>query len=315
MNKIVNLPSCTVMVLNWNGAKSLEMCLSSVLDAASVVGADVWVVDNDSKDGSAELCRSQFPSAQFVPLGINKSLAGYNLAARYCENEVIVALDNDVIVEKDFLLPLLSHFIDSSDIFAVTSRICVYPPDDYKTHGEATEVVWQDGMLRRGKTHESLNQAKPVFYNCGCATARSRMKFLELGGFDELFFPLYHEDIDLSWRAWKRGWTCLYEPKSVVFHACGTSMGRSEQVKTLMLRNEFLFHWKNLTTPSYVISHAATLVPRLLSAFLRGDKARLLGFIQAIKRLKMAMHSRSKVLSQFSIGDAEVVQRINGLPL
>ena len=313
MNNMNKLPGCAILVLNWNGASSLRMCLPSVIEAAAVVGAEVWVVDNASVDDSAELIASQFPSVRFEALGVNKSLAGYNRAASVCDKEVIVCLDNDVLVEKDFLPSLLTHFDERPDVFAVTSQICVYPPDAGKTHAEATDVVWSGGMLRRGQTRDTSTQAVPIFYNCGCATARNRAKFLEIGGFDELFFPLYHEDIDLSWRAWKHGWTCLYEPASVVYHACGTSLGRSQKVRTLMLRNEFLFHWKNLTTPSFIAFHIASILPRLLVALARGDKARLLGFMQAVKHSPSALRRRYAVNALSVRGDAEVVRLINGL--
>ena len=59
----------------------------------------------------------------------------------------------------------------------------------------------------------------PIFYAGGGASAYDRAKFLALGGFDEaVFSPVYIEDVDLGYRAWKRGWPSLFEPRSIVHH-------------------------------------------------------------------------------------------------
>lgn len=297
--------------MNWNGSHLLKKYLSSVVDAAAVVRAEVVVIDNGSKDDSVAFCQTHFPSVRVEEMGLNKGYLGRNVIARQSDKDVIVTLDNDVLVEKDFLSPLLALFADGNDVFAVTPSICTYPPGETSAlQAEATNVDWHFGMLRRGQTCPRT-QVAPIFYNCACATAWDRKKLIELNGFDEIFFPIYHDETDLSWRGWKRGWKCLYEPSSTVYHAVGTSVGRSEKVTTLMLRNEFIFHWKNLTTPSFIVTHIAATLPRLLIAAVRGDKARISGFFQATGKMKNILQSRRNVLPQFIIGDKEVVNRIN----
>lgn len=307
--------SCAIFVLNWNGVKQLADFIPSVLAAARrVPGTEVWVVDNDSKDGSAELCRERFPEVRFEALGVNKSLAGYNLAAERCDRDIIVSLDNDVLVDEDFLPPLLRHFDDpTSDVFAVTPQIRVYPPPatgSPELFAESTRVVWEKGMIRRGDMLPADLPAT-LFYNCGCTAARDRKKFLEIGGFDDLYFPLYHEDLDLSWRAWKRGWRCLYEPSTGVYHVCGSSLGRSEKVRTLMLRNEFLFHWKNLDDPAFRAAHWSALPARLFAAAMRRDRPRLRGFFQALGQMSAVRDRRRAARTLFRVSDAEVIRRIN----
>jgi GT2 family glycosyltransferase len=163
-------------------------------------------------------------------------------------------------------------------------------------------------MLRRTAPRR---EPGPVFYNCGCVTARDRRKLLELGGFDTLFFPLYFEDTDLSWRAWKRGWRCLYEPASVVHHDAGGALGRSPSVQALIARNEWLFHWKNVTDHHYLAAHVALLLPRLAAEALRGDAARLRGFAAALRRLPRAIHARRAARTQAVRGDADVVAAVS----
>jgi GT2 family glycosyltransferase len=298
------------MVLNWNGAANLRQFLPGVLTAAEMANADVWVIDNNSDDDSARVCSREFPSVRFEQLPENRSLASYNIAAPRCEADVFVSLDNDVLVEPNFLPPLLDHFDRNEDVFAVSSWIKGYPPDSADDPGVATNVEWRQGMLR-GRSRQPTERSMPVFYNCGCATAFDRRKFLMLGGFDRLFFPLYYEDTDLSWRAWKHGWSCLYEPKSIVYHKGGGALGRSQAVTTLVLRNEFLFHWKNVSDPRLVASHVASTIPRLLVAAARRDKARLRGFARALPYLPEALRTRRLSREDRRLTDREAIERVN----
>ena len=66
----------------------------------------------------------------------------------------------------------------------------------------------------------------PVLWAGGGSSAVSRRKFEALGGFEELYNPFYMEDVDLSFRAWRRGWPSLLAPRSVVQHRHRGSTGR-----------------------------------------------------------------------------------------
>jgi GT2 family glycosyltransferase len=299
-----------VMVRNWNGEALLARLLPSVLAAADSAGADVWVLDNGSDDGSVELCRTRFPSVRVETMRRNVSYVACNVAARQSEHSVFVPIDNDVAPEEGFLPPLLEHFARRRDVFAVTSHIRNGSPErSAADQHEATEVVWTRGMLRRGPPLPPQETAA-TFYNCGCATAIDREKFLALGGYSDLYLPLYYDDVDLSWRAWKRGWTCLYEPRSVVHHLGGSTVGRSDEVRALIYRNEFLFHWANLTTPAYVATHLALLGPRLLGAAVKRDRARVRGFVEACERVPLALALRRSLNGRMLYGDREVVRRL-----
>ena len=75
--------------------------------------------------------------------------------------------------------------------------------------------------------------------------AVDRNKFVKLRGFNRLFAPAYCEDVDLCFRAWRRGWRCIYEPRSVVWHRHqGTwSHDSNDSLNSLELRNLLLMQW------------------------------------------------------------------------
>ncbi len=96
----------------------------------------------------------------------------------------------------------------------------------------------------------------------GGSSAFQREKFLLLGGFQKIFSPAYVEDADLSYRAWQAGWEVLLAPESVVYHRHRTSTTRrysKSQLERLILRNQFLFIWKNIHSWSLLLSHGLFL--------------------------------------------------------
>src|SRR6185312_17028952 len=76
-----------------------------------------------------------------------------------------------------------------------------------------------------------------------------RAAFLEMGGFDPIFSPYYSEDVDLSYRARKRGWRLAYAPATMLYHQQSSSVGRHRgrfRRQVVIERNRLLFHWRNL---------------------------------------------------------------------
>ena len=75
--------------------------------------------------------------------------------------------------------------------------------------------------------------------------AVNRVKFIKLGGFNTAFYPAYHEDVELCFRAWRRGWRCIYEPRSIVWHRENASWSESPLSRSnrLHIRNALLFQW------------------------------------------------------------------------
>jgi glycosyltransferase involved in cell wall biosynthesis len=95
----------------------------------------------------------------------------------------------------------------------------------------------------------------------GGSAAVDREKFLQLGGFDRLLRPLYVEDVDLSYRAWKRGWKVLFCPQSKVIHKHRSTSGRLDRasLERIIQRNHLLFIWKNISDPGMTAEHLLSL--------------------------------------------------------
>src|SRR5437899_1677151 len=96
----------SVVVLAWNGASYLSPCLDAVF-AQDYPEFEVVVVDNASVDGSAELVRARFPAAQFIRHEQNLGFAaGMNAGLRLATGDVLVILNQDTVVRRDWLRQL-----------------------------------------------------------------------------------------------------------------------------------------------------------------------------------------------------------------
>jgi GT2 family glycosyltransferase len=259
------LPSnraASIVIPNWNGRDLLEKYLPSVIAATEGNPAnEVIVVDNGSTDGSADFVRERFPSVRLEALAENLGFGGgSNAGFRTAANEIVVLLNSDMRVERDFLQPLLDAF-SSPDIFAVSCQIFFSDPAKVREETGLTQGWWENGGLRvRHRIDDRVDRAFPCFYGGGGSCAFDRRKFLELGGFDHLLRPFYLEDTDLGYLAWKRGWRVLYEPRSIVYHEHQGTIGKKfspDYIRSIVQKNFLLFTWKNIHEAGKLVSHFA----------------------------------------------------------
>jgi GT2 family glycosyltransferase len=125
-----------------------------------------------------------------------------------------------------------------------------------------------------------------VPYAVGGTLLFDRARFLELGGFDELFAPFYFEDNDLCWRAARRGWATLAVPAAVVEHHHRGTIGglmSEDRRRVAVERGELLFNWKHLDAED-LPEHLAQLYRRALDAYLTDDRAALTWLLVALER-------------------------------
>src|SRR3990167_11239654 len=100
----------SIVILSWNGLDLLKECLPSVVRAVGIYGeeCEVLVIDNGSPDGSAGYVRENFSSLNILSLAENFSFTkAMNKGIAAARGEVVIALNNDVIVESDFIAPLI----------------------------------------------------------------------------------------------------------------------------------------------------------------------------------------------------------------
>jgi GT2 family glycosyltransferase len=313
---------CSIIVLNHNGRDLLAKFMPSILDAVEFDGGahEIIIVDNASTDGSQEFIQKNFPSVRLIPLSSNRHMDGYNEGIKASRNKIVVLLNNDIRVEQDFIQPLLSHF-SKPEVFAARPTINLVQEgavEDTKgiQIGVQIKLGFIEYLSREAITEEERKCAQPTFCAPGGAGAFDRNKFLELEGFDELFAPFYWEDIDLCYRAWKRGWLIISEPRSVIYHYTHTTIGRSynrKYIELIALRNRYLLVWKNITDWAYLLQHLAYIPVRLGWSLLNGNLTQFLSFFYALKSLRKAIKKRMLQKKSSRYSDREVISFLRNI--
>jgi N-acetylglucosaminyl-diphospho-decaprenol L-rhamnosyltransferase len=295
----VRLPSCAILIPNWNGIGHLALLLPSLREAARRYPGEVTtvVVDNRSTEPDVAWIREHHPECEVVVAERNDFLFSLNPVAAERREDVVVVLNNDMRVDPDFLEPLVRHFGDPS-VFAVMSRIMDWEGVE-QTTGQRLMHVRRFWFAKAWRM--DIPSACYSLEACGGASAYRRDRFVALGGYDPLFRPGYYEDLDLSYRAWQRGWRVVFEPASVVYHRVSASFSahfdpaaarRRERFDAHLRRNEALFTIKNVGTASFLAGYLGMLPVRIARAWLRGDRSTALGLARAVPSLGAALRAR-----------------------
>ena len=301
----------SVIILNWNGEGYLRELLPSVKVAVERAAGDheVIVVDNGSTDGSGDLVRQDHPWVRLVCLPRNLFFIGGNRAGvQAATRDILVFLNNDMRVEPEFLVELLAPF-GPPDLFAVTARI--------EIEGGSEETGRTRGCFGRSQLYhvktERGGDLIPVLWAGGGSSAFDRAKYLELGGFEDLYSPCYVEDVSLCYQAWRRGWRSLHAPGSVVHHL---RRGTSERLlggaglERLQYRNRELFFWRSVTDPTLLLARAFHLPWDLMKGARMADfPLRWAALANVLLRLPRALLARERGRPRYRLSDREVLRR------
>ena len=319
-DRMPDTQAATVVIPNWNGRDLLEKYLPSVVTALSGNPRnEILVVDNGSSDDSASFVRKHFPAVTLLALPKNLGFGGgSNAGFRAARNQIVVLLNSDMRVEPDFLEPLLAGF-EEPDVFAVSCQIFLGDPSKRREETGLTEGWWEQGKLRVSHRDDpAVDRPFPCFYAGGGSSAFDRLKFLELGGFDELLAPFYLEDTDLGFLAWKRGWKVLYQPASIVFHEHRGTIGRKfspAYIDSILKKNYLLFAWKNIHRWSRLLASLRAAWAGSLAAAMSGDRplrTNVASIWRAFRQLPRAMRSRWRARRLSAVSDEEAFARSRG---
>jgi GT2 family glycosyltransferase len=225
----------SVIIVNWNGEKNLQYCLSS-LARIDYSPYEIILVDNGSTDDSVEFVRKNYPKAIIIKNKTNLGFAeGNNKGIKKAGGEYILFLNNDTKVEPNFLNSLVSELENDSMAAVVQSKILLM--NNPKLLDSIGSFLTWSGFLThfgyRQKDRKNLNNKREIFSAMGACMLFKKEVLNKIGLFDKDFFA-YFEETDLCWRAWLAGYKILYIPKSVIYHQKGAT--------ALRLANSFVIY-------------------------------------------------------------------------
>jgi GT2 family glycosyltransferase len=286
-------------ILNYNGAYLLEGCLPSILTAATASRHEckLVVVDNVSTDGSEKLVKDKFPQFFFYRAEKNLVLCSLNEAARRSDAEVMIFLNNDLRVDKNFIDPLIDIFLKKEKVFLTAGKM--YNFEGTEVEGGTTKLITKWGIIKgvlKYKGYEKELDKGSYTLQSGFG-AFDRKKFLELDGYDSFYLPGILEDTDICFRSWLRGYYSYYEPASCLYHMGKASFRKHfGDKKTLAIshRNTYFFIWKNITDKRILAANVFFTLPRMFYALVTLKWDIIWGFAWFLTRLPDVIRRRSQ---------------------
>jgi GT2 family glycosyltransferase len=298
------MKSVCLAILSFNGKKHLEDLLPTACAAAKKFPGTcaVLVLDNQSTENDVAWIERKFPSVRTSVAPKNDFLFSYNWLAQERGEDILVLLNNDLKVDPDFLGPLVRHF-ELPDVFSVSALS--YDWNGVEVTSGPARLEFKNGFYSWDfDTHHQ--KACHTLFTSGGFMAVDRKKFIELGGFNRLFEPAYCEDVDLCFRAWRRGWRCIYEPGSVVWHGHRSTWGKrsADRLSALELRNLLLMQWSTFPMRKGRWARLRSMAKLFVGSVFSGDRvwiktypATLLYWL-AVRRHHLWMKVRDRELSQ-----------------
>jgi GT2 family glycosyltransferase len=267
----------SVIIVNYNVEHFLEQCLNSAFDALKNVEGEIWVVDNNSIDGSMKMVKQKFPEVLLIE---NKNNVGFsvanNQAIKKSNGEYVLLLNPDTVVEEDTFEKVVSFMdehpdagglgvkmIDGKGNFLPESKRGLPTPSVafYKIFGLSSILPkskkfgkYHLGFLDKDETHE-------IEILSGAFMLMRKETLDKVGLLDENFF-MYGEDIDLSWRIIKGGYKNYYYPGTRIIHYKGESTKKTSVnyvfvfYKAMVIFAKKHFSQKNAKTFSFLINLA-----------------------------------------------------------
>ncbi|MGA3291889.1 MAG: glycosyltransferase family 2 protein [Candidatus Microgenomates bacterium] len=290
----------SIIIPNYNGSQLLRKNLLAVVAASEYAPnrvLEIIVVDDGSQDNSVRFLKKNYPAIRLFRHKVNRGFsAAVNTGARAAKGELIILINSDVIPSKDFLAPALRLF-ENKKVFAVSLH--------EKGFGWA-KGSFSDGFIQLGMGEETP-ESHSSFYVSGDSGVFRRKYWIELGGMDEkLLSPFYWEDIDLCYRAEKRGYLNLWEPEANVIHNHESTISKlpKSYVQRIKERNQLLVIWKNIQSPTLIRKHFAGVFKRVIQ---HPGYFRIV--LMALGKLGIVLKERKKEIKLSSISDEAVFSK------
>ena len=209
----------SIIILNYNAGNLLLNCVDSVFKS-TYSNFEVLVVDNISTDNSHVICKKKFEKIRLIE---NKENLGYcegnNVGIRNANGEFIVILNPDTTVEPNWLDHLISAYNEFGEglyqpkFFSLNEKLVL------QSTGNMLHIFGFGFARDKGKIDdEKMESIEKINYASGTCLFTSKIVLDKIGLLDPFLF-LYHDDLDLGWRAAHIGINSFYVPKSIIYHA------------------------------------------------------------------------------------------------
>ena len=269
------MPLLSIVIVSYNVRFFLEQCLQSVFRAGAGIPMEVFVVDNNSADGSCVMVRENFPGVILIEnqenIGFSKA---NNQAMRKASGNYILVLNPDTVVQEDTFRKVLAFMeenpkagalgvkmIDGKGKFLPESKRALPTPwvSFYKIFGLSALFPRSRKFGQYHLGYLSPDETNPVDILPGAFMLLRKSVLDEVGLFDETYF-MYGEDIDLSYRIRLAGYLNYYFPETAIIHYKGESTKKGSFNYVLIFYQAMII---------FATRHFSRSNARLFSVFIR----------------------------------------------
>jgi hypothetical protein len=229
-----------VIIVNFNTKEKLRDCLQSVFNSQTRYNFQVWVVDNASGDGSAEMVKKEFPQVRLIENQENVGFAkASNQALRQARGRYYLLLNSDAEVLPDTFDKMI-FFMDNNPTVGISGckvvkgdgkldlacrRSFPNPVNAFFRVAGLSFLFAKSRMASYNLTYLPEDEVVEVDSVMGAFLLIRREVMEQIGLLDEDFF-MYGEDLDWCYRAKKAGFKVMYVPLTTVIHHKGSSSRR-----------------------------------------------------------------------------------------
>ncbi len=303
----------SIVVLNYNAGDLLLNCIESIYKTQTHK-FEVIVVDNISTDNSHKKCKEKFPQIRLIE---NKENLGYcegnNVGIRNANGEFIVILNPDTKVEPDWLIELF-HAYELHGDGLYQPKILAFENNLFESGGNMLQVFGFGYSKGRGIPDEGqFNDGCEIGYASGACLFTKTEIIKKIGLFDPFIF-LYHDDLDLGWRAAQLGIKSFYAPKSKIYHAGSYNYKWSAKKFYWLERNRhycLLTHYSKKTfykmLPSIILVEIMMIAFYISKGFI---KMKFSAYKDILKNLDHIQEKYHEIESKKIVSDSKLIKKM-----
>jgi GT2 family glycosyltransferase len=260
-------PSVAIIILNWNGKADTLACLTSVA-GIEYPNFTTIVVDNGSKDGSAEAIRSQFPEVILIENRENLGFAeGNNVGIRFAlqtKTDFLLLLNNDTVVAPDILDAFITCFDLHPQAGILGAKILLHDQRDTLDHwgGTWNRARGQFDLVGLRSHDVTDDKAQEIDYVCGAALVARREVWEKVGLLEPRFFLIWEES-DFCFRARRKGFLTMTCPDACIYHKVSASFVGKAHSTYFWWRNRLLWIERNCSWKEKVLVYVKVLLPEI----------------------------------------------------
>ena len=315
----MKLYNISVIILCTNEKKYLKNNLTS-LDRQTTKADSIYLLDNNSTDGSVEFVRKKFPRVKIIRNENNLGFAKANniglKTAFKNGSDFCLLLNPDTVSEKTMIEELIGTYQKAKKHYQKVGLIqpvvlLFQPKKIINTIGNTIHFLGYGYCRDYLKRYQPIKTDKKIVSVSGAAMLISKEFYYAVGELDEDFF-IYNEDQDLSWRGLIRGYNHFLSARSVVYHDYnfkrhGKKMLNAEKNRLIMVFKNYSTKTILLMTPILLVNEILMLVYSLFSGWFFQKIISYYDFIKAIKKtiIKRNLIQRNRltpdrqIISQF----------------